>query len=113
MRKKSKHNDDAGRKETEKTLEQMEKEVNMVYAQAYTEVNEKFEDFCEKFKQKDVIMRQKLAQGLITKEEYIEWYKRQTFQKKSWQALLDSLAVDLANADKYAVAIIHGTLPKI
>lgn len=112
MRKAS-HEDDDGRKETNKTLAKMEKEVNAVYTQAWKEVNTKFEDFCEKFKKKDKLMRQKLASGLITKSDYIEWYKRQTFQKKSWQALLESLETDLNNADKYASAIIKNNLPTV
>lgn len=110
---KAKHKDDDGRKETNITLEQMEKEVNAVYTEAWNDVNSKFEEFCEKFKAKDKIMRKKLEDGLISEEKYIEWYKRQTFQQKSWQALLESIETDLNNADLYASAIIKNNLPKV
>lgn len=97
---------DDGFKESEKLLNQLEKEVHDVYAQATKEMTEKVDNYFAKYKAEDEKQRAKYEQGEITKKEYTEWRKRKMLTGKQYVQMRDTLARDLTNTDSIAMKMV-------
>lgn len=97
---------DDGFKESEKLLNQLEKEVHDVYAQATKEMTEKVDNYFAKYKAEDEKQRAKYEQGEITKKEYTEWRQRKMLAGKQYIQMRDTLARDLTNTDSIAMKMV-------
>ena len=97
---------DDGFKESEKLLNQLEKEVHDVYAQATKEMTKKVDNYFAKYKAEDEKQRAKYEQGEITKKEYIEWRRRKMLAGKQYVQMRDTLAKDLTNTDSIAMKMV-------
>lgn len=91
----------------------MEKHLSEIYARAQKEVEEKTADFWAGFKKKDDAMKQKVASGKITQDEYDKWRKGQLMSGKHWDEMTKTVAAEMLNANKTATAYINGQLPEI
>ena len=60
---------DSGRNETDRKLEELEKEIHGIYAQANKELQEKMTEYFRKFKKRDEEKQKQLENGEITAEE--------------------------------------------
>lgn len=89
-------------------LASMEKRIRSVYAQAQKDVEAKTKDFWERHKAKDVMYRQQVKDGKITKEDYQAWLRGQVFQGKQWDAKMEQIQSILADANRQAVNITNG-----
>lgn len=98
---------DYGFDESEKLLNQLEKDVHKEYAQASKEMAEKVDAYFAKFKAEDEMQRAKYEQGAITKKEYTEWRQRKMLTGKRYVAMRDTLAKDLTNTDKIAMKYVN------
>ena len=96
---------DDGHVWTEKELKLLEGRIRAEYKQAMEEVQRKLNEYLEKFRAKDEIKRQELADGKITQKEYAEWRKGQIMMGKRWEEMRDSLARDFANAEKICASM--------
>lgn len=94
---------DDGFKESEKLLNQLEKQIQQEYAQAYKEMAEKTTAYFEKFKSQDEKQRELYESGKITKEQYGEWRKRKMLTGKQYTEMRDTLAKDLTRVDEIAM----------
>lgn len=103
---------DVGKKQTEKLLKSLEKEISVVYAQASVEVQKKLDDYLRRFKVKDEIKRDLLRKGEITKAEYTKWRTGQVMISRRWQEMETVLATDLTNANKIAASMINDHTPE-
>ena len=103
---------DAGQEETEKLLEQIEKDVIDFYSVAKDDIEKKFNDFNRKFNVKDKIKRKQLKAGEITQEEYNKWRQGQLMAGNRWKQQLDVLSTDLLNAHNIAKSIVNGYIPE-
>lgn len=97
---------DDGFKESEKLLNQLEKDVHDVYAQATKEMTKKVDNYFAKFKAEDEKQRAKYEQGEITKKEYTEWRQRKMLAGKQYVQMRDTLARDLTNTDSIAMKMV-------
>lgn len=97
---------DDGFKESEKLLNQLEKEVHDVYAQATKEMTKKVDNYFAKYKAEDEKQRAKYEQGEITKKEYTEWRQRKMLVGKQYVQMRDTLARDLTNTDSIAMKMV-------
>lgn len=97
---------DDGFKESEKLLNQLEKEVHDVYAQATKEMTKKVDKYFAKFRIEDEKQRAKYEQGEITKKEYTEWRQRKMLTGKQYIQMRDTLAQDLTNTDSIAMKMV-------
>jgi SPP1 gp7 family putative phage head morphogenesis protein len=97
---------DDGFKESEKLLNQLEKDVHDVYAQATKEMTEKVDNYFAKYKAEDEKQRAKYEQGEITKKEYTEWRQRKMLAGKQYVQMRDTLARDLTNTDSIAMKMV-------
>ncbi|MBR5677071.1 MAG: hypothetical protein IKX20_02925 [Paludibacteraceae bacterium] len=106
-------NMDAGHKETEDVLKQIEARITKEYALAEKEVREKLDDYLRRFQIKDELKRKALANGVITQAEYDQWRIGQIMVGERWSMLADTLAVDYANAAQIAKQIAFGEMPLV
>lgn len=99
---------DIAHTETDKAIKQLEKEIKKVYAQAEKECTEKLLAHMNRYKRIDKQMRDKVAAGKMTQDDYVQWRMGQLAIGERWEEMCKSLATDLANADKIAESISKG-----
>lgn len=104
---------DAGQQETEKLLEQIEKDVIDFYSVAKDDIEKKFNEFNRKFNIKDEVKRKQLKAGEITQEEYNKWRQGQLMAGQRWQQQLDVISTDLTNAHNIARSMVNGYMPEM
>lgn len=103
---------DYGHAEADKELKKLEKDLKKLYAEAATDMQKKSVEFMKDFQRKDEQMKDLVAQGKWTEEQYDAWRRNQLLQEKRLQEMTDSLAKDLARTDQIAAGMINDTLPK-
>ena len=99
---------DIGHEETDELIRQLEKKLNVEYAQATQEVAQKLREYFQSVTEKDRIWHQQLASGEITQKEYNNWRKGQIMMGKRWEELKETLAQDWSNTNAIARSIIEG-----
>lgn len=104
---------DAGRRETDKVLSEMEKRISEEYRKASQEVALKLDNYLEKSYARDEQKRTQLANGEITRAEYEEWRKGQIMVGQRWKAMTENLAQDYHNANDIAKSIVNGYMPEV
>lgn len=104
---------DAGRKETDKALEQLEKRITKQYDRAAREVEKKLNNYLQSFAQKDREKAKLVKKGQLSEREYAQWRQGQIMIGERWKEMRDILARDLTNADKIASNMISGNLPDV
>ena len=104
---------DYGHEQTDKLLKELENRIDKEYSQAAKEVQEKFYAHMKDFERKDAKMQEKLDAGKITETEYQNWRTNQMLTGQRMNALYESLAKDLVNADQIAAGMINDSLPDV
>ncbi len=98
---------------TDKEIERLEKEIAKEYKKAHKEMSKKVDDYFKAFKKKDEMWREKVADGLVTQKEYIDWRRGQMLIGKRWEEMCDTLANDYTNSAKVAQSIAKGHAPEV
>lgn len=98
---------DAGRKEVDTALDELEKRVHEVYKDAYREIQEKTDDYFRRFQIKDEIKRKQVQAGKITEQEYKIWRRNQLLVGDRWKEMEDVIAEDLSNANQIAASMAN------
>ena len=104
---------DAGRRETNKILAEMEQRIQKEYERAANEVTLKLDKHLESFKYKDAKKRIELKAGNITQKEYDNWRTGQIMIGERWKAMSETLAQDYHRANEIAKGIVNGYMPEI
>ena len=104
---------DEGHEETEAVLKDLEKRINKEYAQAEKELQAKVDDYMRRFKIKDDIKRNAVANGKLDKKEYQDWLTGQLAIGKRWEEMKDSIARDLTQTAQIAKGIASGYMPDV
>ena len=104
---------DKAHEETDKILEKMEKKVAREYKKASKEVGQKLKKYLDGFKKRDAEMQKKLDAGEITQDAYNLWRMNQLATGDRWQAMRDTLAEDMVNANKIAKQVINGNMADV
>ena len=104
---------DAGHIETEKRLRKLEKRLQKEYQQASIELQEKIDDYWQRYKVKDEIWQRRLAKGEVTASEYADWKKGQIIVGKRWESMKEEIAEDMMHTNQIASGIIADAMPDI
>ena len=104
---------DIGEEETQKLLEEIEKEVEEHYSTAKRELEEKLEKFTEKFEKKNKEMLKRVSEGSMSTEDYDKWRKGQLTQSDWIKDMKDVIAEDLTNSNQIAMSIVNGYTPDV
>lgn len=103
---------DYGHRETDLLLEDLEKKVSRVYAEAVSDVQDKLDDYLRRFEVKDETWRGWVASGKKTAEEYKAWRTSQLMMGQRWEDMRAVLAEDMHNANVISRSIITGYMPE-
>lgn len=104
---------DIAHENAEKEINALTKQFQSIYSQANREVQEKLNNYLERFSEQDKKMLERLERGDITQDEYQKWYQNRVFAGKQWQARLNTLAEDYAHANQLAANAINGALHEV
>lgn len=99
--------------QTEAQIREIERIITEEYAKAEKEIQEKLDEYFRKFRKKDALKRKAVENGLLSNEDYIKWRTSQLMVGKEWEALKDSIALELANASQTARSIAYGYMSLI
>lgn len=101
---------DAGVKETDKILKDLEKKIKKEYRQAGKETEKKLNDFLAQFDKADKAQREALKAGQITKAQYQKWRTTEILMGQRWADMRSELAKDYANATQIAMRMTESTM---
>ncbi len=99
---------DYGATYTDKTITELDKEIQAVYKEAEKDIQKKMDDFNAKYKIKEQKYQQKVDSGQMTQEEFDRWKKGQVFQGQQWQAKKDQILNTIHHSNEIATKIING-----
>lgn len=103
---------DAGSDAVDTLLKVYEDRMRDMYGQAAREMAQKQAKALAEFERERKEAREKLANGTITQEQYDAWVKSQTVQQGWYQDMVDSLGEDLVAADRKAMDMLNGYIPR-
>lgn len=95
----------------ESMMKPIEDKIAKGYSQAQAELAKKVEQYFKAFEKKDATWQKWVKSGEKTKEEYRAWRASQMAMGKRWENMRDTIATDLANADKIASKIVNDNIP--
>jgi SPP1 gp7 family putative phage head morphogenesis protein len=104
---------DPAHAETEEILKKLENRIKKEYQVATKEMEAKIDDYMERFELKDQKWQEWVADGTKTDAQYKMWRQQQMMVGKSYEALKDTLADEMVNADKIAKAMTLNTMPDV
>lgn len=103
---------DAGHKETDALIDDMQKEIARNYKQAVDEVQVKLDDYFRKFEAKDAQWQKQVAAGQKSAEDYEKWRASQMLNGQRWVNMRDQLAADYHEANTAARAVVKDNMPE-
>ena len=96
---------------TDKKISQVDRELRKTYRTAQKELKQKLADFNKRFAEKSKVMKERLKNGEITKDDYRDWLTGQVFVRSKWQSQIKAINGVLLDHNKQAINIINnGTL---
>lgn len=104
---------DEAHEETERLLQGLERRITEEYRQAAEELEGKCNDYFRRYRIKDQIKRQQLANGEITQAEYDYWRTGQILIGERWKEMRDTLAEDLTHTNEIAAEMINRHTPEV
>lgn len=104
---------DEGHEETEQVLKELEARITKEYKQAEKELQAKLDDYMRRFKIKDDIKRNAVADGNLDQKEYQQWLIGQIAMGKRWEEMRDTIAEDLTHAAQIAKALAVNEMPDV
>lgn len=91
----------------------MEKHLSEIYSRSQKELEKKTKKFWADFERKDKAKKKKLDAGEINETDYKKWRQGQLMTGKHWDEMTKTVANEMLNADKTAIAYINDQLPEI
>lgn len=104
---------DIGNEKTEIILKRIEDNIRSEYEKAQRDVIKKLKSYLTQFEEEDVLQHERLDQGLISINDYLDWRRRHILMNKQWEDMRDALAVDLHNVNKIALRTAREQMPEI
>lgn len=94
---------------SDRQMDQLERRIGRVYAQAAREIQRKFDDFKRQHEAIDRQMQADLAAGKITDQDYRNWLRNQVFTGDRWRARQAEITRIYQNADREARRMVGET----
>lgn len=92
--------------------ENIRDKMDEVYSQAAAEMQEKLENYLARFAKYESQMKDDLEKGKITQQEYNRFMQTKIYGEQYWVSMRDTLAKDLTNTNRMALAYVNGFIPK-
>ena len=99
--------------QTDEILAEMEDHLSAIYEEASKDIEEKAQEYFDRFAEQDEKMRKKVKSGEMTEDEYIEWRRKKMLYGKRYTDWQKSIAEDLRHVNEIAMAYVNDQLPAI
>lgn len=103
---------DPGSDAVDTLIKTYENRVRDMYEAAASEMADKQRKFMEKFRKEQEKRLKAVSDGSMTEKEYREWLGDQTTMQTWYREMVDSLSQDLVDADKNAMRMLNGYVPR-
>ena len=104
---------DKAHNETDRKLAEMEEHLSAIYEDAGKDIEEKARKYFEKFAEEDEKKKNLVESGEMTEAEYNAWRQRKMMRGQRYTDMRESIAKELLNANKTAMAYVNDMLPEI
>lgn len=104
---------DKAHNETDKKLAEMEEHLSAIYEDAGKDIEEKARKYFEKFAEEDEKKKKLVESGEMTESEYNAWRQSKMMRGQRYTDMRESIAKELLNANKTAMAYVNDMLPEI
>lgn len=98
---------------TEKKLKALEAQITREYKQAEKEIQNKLDDYMDRYRKKDETWQKWVSEGKKTKKEYQEWRIGQLAMGKRWKDQKETIVNDLSDVNQIARNIVSKEMPNI
>lgn len=98
---------------TDKEIERMERHLSAIYSRAEKELQEKIDNYFNRFKELDAKKRALVASGKLTEEEYKSWRRNKIMTGRHWTDLKEQVSRELAKVNETALEYVNGRLPGV
>ena len=98
---------------TDEQLEELEKKIARVYADAQKDLEKQSKEYFNQFAKRDEEMRKKVESGEVTEEYYKQWRLAQMGRGERLNKMASAMAERVTNANEVAVAYVNDTTPGI
>ena len=104
---------DKAHRDTDKLIEELEKELSAVYSRAQNELTVKAGQYFVRFNELDKQKQKLVDAGKLTEEEFKKWRQNKMLTGEHWQRMVEESARLVSEANKMALQYINGRLPEI
>ena len=101
---------DYGDRFAEKTLTNIEREINKIYRETEETAREKLDEYLKPFAARDKAKQAEVKAGTLTERAYKQWRTREMMTGWSWAALRKDIARTYLQANQQAMSLINGRL---
>lgn len=98
---------------TDWKIEELEKELDKIYARAEKELEDRAQKYFDRFSKLDEQKRALLDAGKLTEEEYNRWKTGKIMTGKHWTEMKEQTAQDLLKVNQTAASYINDQLPAV
>lgn len=98
---------DYGQKATDAEFRRLRAKINDIYQQAHKEIVQKGREFAQAHAKREAKLRQDVAYGKMTQEDFDAWMRGQVFQGEQWAKKKQQMADTLYHADQVAQDMIN------
>lgn len=105
--------DDLGRKRVDKTLEELEKDLEGIYQTASEEMQMKLDRYLERYAAREERYLAMVESGDMSIDEFNHWRENQILYSNGMRVQIEALTNDAVNADRIASDMINNTMPYV
>ena len=98
-------------RQTEKELNDLEKRIANLYADAYKSIKVEAEAYFADFESEFAVMQKKHVNGDMSKDEFLNWYHTAVTKGTRYNNLINDFANRITDANKIATTYINDTTP--
>lgn len=98
---------DYGQKATDAEFRRLRAKISDIYKQAHKEIVQKGREFAQAHAKREAKLRQDVADGKMTQEDFDAWMRGQVFQGEQWAKKKQQMADTLYHADQVAQQMVN------
>lgn len=104
---------DRAHDKTDKLLAELEKRLEEIYEQAGRNAESRAATYFKKFAELDAKKAALVADGKLSREEYIRWRENKILYGEHWKRLKNDLALDYLSTNRTALDYLNGIIPQV
>lgn len=104
---------DQAHNKTDELLSRLERRLEEIYEQAGRNTESRAATYFKKFAELDAKKAALVADGKLSREEYLRWRENKILYGEHWKRLKNDLALDYLSTNRTALAYLNGKIPEV